>query len=53
MMKCENCGTKLKRGDAFCPECGAQVIKIRRSERQAISPSKTMGGGVENAAFLF
>ena len=51
MMKCENCGTKLKRGDSFCPECGAQVIKIRRSERQAISPSKTMGG-VENAAFL-
>ena len=44
--------TKLKRGDAFCPECGAQVIKMRRSERQAISPSKTMGG-VENAAFLY
>ena len=44
-MKCENCGTKLKRGDAFCPECGAQVIKMRRSERQAISPSKTMGEG--------
>ena len=44
-MKCENCGTKLKRGDSFCPECGAQVIKMRRPERKAISPSKTGGRG--------
>lgn len=44
-MKCENCGTKLKRGDAFCPECGAQVVKgVRRSERKAAAPYKTGGG---------
>ena len=43
-MKCENCGAKLKRADAFCPECGAQVVKARRSERKAAAPTAAERG---------
>lgn len=43
-MKCENCGAKLKRADAFCPECGAQVVKVRRSERRAAAPTAAERG---------
>ena len=43
-MKCENCGAKLKRADAFCPEWGAQVVKARRSERKAAAPTAAERG---------
>ncbi|MCM1188611.1 MAG: SHOCT domain-containing protein [bacterium] len=31
-MKCEKCGTEVKKGDKFCPDCGAEVSGASESQ---------------------
>ncbi|MCM1025252.1 MAG: zinc-ribbon domain-containing protein [Roseburia sp.] len=31
-MKCEKCGTEVKKGDIFCPDCGAEVSGVSGSQ---------------------
>ncbi|MCM1188607.1 MAG: SHOCT domain-containing protein [bacterium] len=31
-MKCEKCGTEVKKGDKFCPDCGAEVSGVSGSQ---------------------
>lgn len=44
MMKCGNCGTKLAKGDAFCPQCGTKYEKAdgNKKAKNVMSESDMM-----------
>lgn len=49
MAFCSNCGTKLEKGDKFCPDCGEEVTRKRRAEVSPLADSQSIGQSTEDA----
>ena len=49
MAFCSNCGTKLEKGDKFCPDCGEAVTRKRRAEVSPLADSQSIGQSTEDA----
>ncbi|GBE19241.1 hypothetical protein BMS3Abin16_01856 [archaeon BMS3Abin16] len=43
MVQCNECGSKLKKGDSFCSQCGAKIAVLKAQAKPVKTRSKSVG----------